>query len=59
MGTAFEQYRYSDIAYNGYQYTIPAGTPPNFFGTSYLSGAYAFPNYRANIWYAMVNSKFF
>jgi len=59
VGTAFEQYRYSDIAYNGYQYTIPAGTPPNFFGTSYLSGAYAFPNYRANIWYAMANYKFF
>ena len=57
-GYAYEQYRYSDDQYNGYQYVIPGGTAPNFFGTSYLTGAYAFPNYRANIFYAVVNYKF-
>ncbi len=57
-GYAYEDYRYSDDQYNGYQYVIPAGTAPNFFGTSYLSGAYAFPNYTANIFYLVVNYKF-
>ncbi len=53
-GYAYEDYTYNDIQYNGYQYTI--GTPPS---ASYLSGAYAFPNYTANIFYAVVNYKFF
>jgi Putative outer membrane beta-barrel porin, MtrB/PioB len=57
-GYAYEEYNYSDEQYNGYRYVIPAGTAPNFFGTSYLSGAYAFPNYRANIFYVVVNYKF-
>ena len=59
FGYAYEEYNYSDIAYNGYQYTIPSGSPANGFNaTSYLSGAYAFPNYRANIFYFVVNYKF-
>lgn len=52
-GYAYEKYSYSDIAVDGYQYTIPSGT-----STSYLSGAYAFPNYSANIAYLMATLKF-
>jgi hypothetical protein len=57
-GYAYETYNYSDDQYNGYQYVIQAGTAPNFFGTSYLSGAYAFPDYSANIVYAMAKYRF-
>jgi hypothetical protein len=57
-GYAYENYNYSDDQYNGYQNIIQAGTAPNFFGTSYLSGAYAFPNYSANIVYGMAKYKF-
>ncbi len=57
-GYAYEHYTYTDVQYNGYQYLIVAGTAPNFFGTSYLSGAYAFPNYTANIFYLTANYKF-
>jgi hypothetical protein len=58
-GYAYEDYRYSDVQYNGYQYVIQAGNAANnFAGTSYLTGAYAFPNYTANIFYLVVNYKF-
>lgn len=57
-GYAFEKYHYSDDQYNDYRYVIQSGSAPSFFGSSYLSGAYAFPNYRANIFYGMVNYKF-
>jgi MtrB/PioB family decaheme-associated outer membrane protein len=52
-GYAFERYRYSDIALDKYRYTIGAGN-----GASYLSGAYAFPNYTANIVYTTATLKF-
>jgi len=52
-GYAYETYRYSDIALDNYRYTIGAGN-----GASYLSGAYAFPNYTANIVYATATVKF-
>jgi MtrB/PioB family decaheme-associated outer membrane protein len=52
-GYAYERFRYSDIAVDNYQYTI--GASPNI---SYLSGAYAFPNYNANIAYLMATVKF-
>jgi hypothetical protein len=52
-GYAYEQFRYNDLEYNDYQYVIPAGA-----STSYLSGAYAFPNYNTNIFYAVVNYRF-
>ncbi|HET6315508.1 MAG TPA: MtrB/PioB family outer membrane beta-barrel protein, partial [Chloroflexota bacterium] len=52
-GYAYERLRFSDIALDGYQYTIGTGT-----GASYLSGAYANPNYTANIGYMMVTLKF-
>ncbi|HXJ08109.1 MAG TPA: MtrB/PioB family outer membrane beta-barrel protein [Burkholderiales bacterium] len=52
-GYAFEKYKYSDIALDGYQYTIGTGT-----GASYLSGAYAFPNYTLNLFYLTGTLKF-
>jgi len=52
-GWAHERYKFSDIAYDGYQYTIGTGT-----GTSYLSGASAFSNYTTNIYYVTATYKF-
>jgi MtrB/PioB family decaheme-associated outer membrane protein len=52
-GYAYERYRFSDIAYDGYQFTIPAGA--NF---SYLTGAYAFPGYNVNLLYVRGVYKF-
>jgi MtrB/PioB family decaheme-associated outer membrane protein len=52
-GWAHEKYRFSDIALDGYQYTIGAGT-----SASYLSGAYAFPNYTLNLFYIAATYKF-
>ena len=52
-GWAHERYRFSDIALDGYQYTIGTGT-----GASYLSGAYAFPNYTLNVFYIAATYKF-
>lgn len=52
-GYAFERFRFSDITWDGYRYTIGTGT-----GASYLSGVYAFPNYNANIIYATASYKF-
>lgn len=41
-GYAYERYHFDDAQLNGYNYTQ---------STSYLSGAYAFPQYNANIFY--------
>ena len=41
-GYAYERYHYNDAQMNGYNYTQ---------GGNYLSGAYAFPQYNANIFY--------
>ena len=56
-GYAYQSYTFSDIGYNNYQYTItnPAASSPQ---ASYLSGAYAFPNYIANIFYVVATYKF-
>jgi hypothetical protein len=53
-GYAYEKYEYSDEQYNGYRYTIPASSNQN----SYLSGIYAFPQYKANIFYGFVSWRF-
>lgn len=52
-GYAFERFRFSDIAYDNYQYTIGTGT-----GASYLSGYYANPNYTVNLVYLVGTYKF-
>lgn len=52
-GYAYERFKFSDIAYDNYQYTIGTGT-----GASYLSGAYAFPSYTAHSVYFITTYKF-
>ena len=52
-GYSFDRYRYDDIAFNGYQYTI--GTGPS---ASYLSGWNAFTNYTAHIFYVIGTYRF-
>jgi MtrB/PioB family decaheme-associated outer membrane protein len=54
-GYAYESYRYNDAQYNGYQYTIPAGSAsPN----GYFTGLYANPSYKANIVFLGAAYKF-
>lgn len=55
LGYAYENYSYRDDAYNGYLYVVPGPTVPQ---TSYLSGAYAYPNYNANIVYTTLKYSF-
>lgn len=52
VGFAHERFRYSDVAFDGYNYTIVTGVNQNL-----LTGAYAFPNYNASIVYATVKYK--
>jgi hypothetical protein len=52
-GYAFEKFRFDDISYAGYQYTIGTGT-----SASHLSGLNANPNYTANIGYVAATVKF-
>ena len=51
-GYAYEKYSVSDAQYDGYQYTL--GNPIN----TYLTGAYANPDYKANVVFFGVNHKF-
>jgi MtrB/PioB family decaheme-associated outer membrane protein len=53
LGYAFENYEYRDTQFSGYQHTIGTGTT-----TSYLSGIYAFPDYRAHIVYSSLRYQF-
>jgi hypothetical protein len=53
LGAAWEKYDYSDIQMDAYIYNLRTGTNQN-----YLSGAYAFPNYKASIVYGMVTYRF-
>jgi MtrB/PioB family decaheme-associated outer membrane protein len=57
-GYAFEQYRYNDVGYQGFQYTIPAGTAPTFTSTSYYTGQLAFQPYTAHIVYLYGTYRF-
>jgi MtrB/PioB family decaheme-associated outer membrane protein len=57
-GYAYERTRYSDIAYDGYQYTIPFPAVSNNTGQSYLNGYRAFTNANANIFYMLATFKF-
>ena len=54
LGYAYESYKYQDAQYDGYQYVMNNTTSPN----TYLTGAYANPNYNANIVYLTVAYKF-
>jgi hypothetical protein len=53
VGYAYEKYEYLDAQFKGYQYTIGSGTT-----TSYLTGIYAFPDYRANVVYGTMRYIF-
>ena len=53
LGYAHEKYTFSDIGYDGYRYTIGTGT-----GASYLSGAYANPNYKMDLIYLTATYRF-
>jgi hypothetical protein len=57
-GYAYNKTEYSDIAYNGYQYTIPYPGVTNNFGQSYLNGYRAFTNGNANIVYLLATFRF-
>jgi hypothetical protein len=52
-GYAFDKYSFTDDQFNGYQYTVGTGTT-----TSYLTGIYAFPAYRAHIAYGSMRYLF-
>ena len=52
-GYAYERYTYEDAQYENYQYTVGTGT-----STSFLSGIYAFQDYKANILFGTVRYKF-
>ena len=54
-GYAYEQYKYNDIAIDGYLYTYNAGTSTSI---SSLTGAYNAPSYKANIVFLSVAYKF-
>jgi MtrB/PioB family decaheme-associated outer membrane protein len=56
VGWAYEKYVLDDAQFNGYQY-IPLSSTGTTQG--YLTGAYANPNYRANVWFANLTYLFF
>jgi len=58
LGYAYEKWRYSDAAYNGYQYTVPFPAVSNNTSQSYLNGYLAFNNYQANIFYLLATYRF-
>ena len=53
LGYAYEDYKYADAQMDGYNYTPLVGTTQHF-----LTGAYAFPAYRAHIGYLTLKYKF-
>jgi hypothetical protein len=57
-GYAYDKVEYSDIAYDGYQYTIPSPGVTNNPQQSYLSGYRAFPNSSVNIFYVLATMHF-
>jgi MtrB/PioB family decaheme-associated outer membrane protein len=57
-GYAYERSRYNDIAFDGYQYTVPFPAVTNNTAQSYLNGYRAFTNGEANIFYLLATFKF-
>lgn len=52
-GYSYERYQFADISYDGYRYIIPGGT-----SSSYLTGIYAFPDYKVHIVYVTTTFRF-
>jgi len=57
-GYSYEKYKYSDVRFNGYQYTIPFPGVTNNASQSYLNGYNAFTPYEANIYYLVATYHF-
>jgi hypothetical protein len=55
LGYAYEKYEYQDTAWDNYAYTVAGG---NASQRSYLTGAYAFNNYTANVVYVLFTYRF-
>lgn len=56
LGAAYEENKFNDIQFNNYTYIVPITAPTA--NTSYLSGWYANPDYKATIGYVIVKYKF-
>lgn len=56
LGAAYEEHKFNDIQFNNYTYIVPTTAPTA--NTSYLSGWYANPDYKAGIGYVIVKYKF-
>lgn len=54
-GYAYEKFDYTDTAYANYGYVVPGSTPD---ARAYLSGLFAFTNYKTNIMYAYLTYRF-
>lgn len=54
-GYAYEKYDFADQQFANYSNTAPGSTANT---RSYLSGLYAFPNYKANVFYAYLTYRF-
>ena len=54
VGYAYEKYVYNDAQYNGYQF-VPGTTGSS---GAFLTGAYANPNYRANLYFLNIGYQF-
>lgn len=54
-GYAYEKYQFNDSAWNNYANVVAGGTPNQ---RSILTGAYGFPDYKANIVYVMLTYHF-
>jgi hypothetical protein len=57
-GYAYDRYRYNDVAYDGYQFTVPFPGVTNNAGQSYLNGYRAFANSSASIFYLLATAHF-
>jgi hypothetical protein len=56
IGAAYEKYDYSDIQMDDYLYVVRTGAAQTLAG--FLTGAFAFPNYKASIVYATLSYRF-
>jgi len=55
-GYSYEELKFNDVQFDGYTYVVPLA--PINTSTSYLSGWYANPGYKANIVYLFAKYKF-
>ena len=58
LGYSYEKYEYSDVRFDGYQYTIPFPGVTTNASQSYLNGYNAFIPYKANIYFLVATYHF-